>query len=208
MLDWNLTTGDDNIDIGNQWLMSAEANTIRIGTDGLQHGDLYHRHLVEQLVYRHSRRCKRSWSTWRRTLFPAVSRKRLSQWTRQAKRSLRSSRSHSATRKEIDPASIPQFGLVAEDVERGALVGGARQEGQALQRALRRGERDVAECVPSKSTRKCRNQRRRSLQLKKDFGVTTAQLTARLDEQASQIQKVSAQLEASRPAPQVVLNNQ
>ena len=31
-------------------------------------------------------------------------------------------------------------------------------------------------------------------------------LTARLEEQASQIQKVSAQLEASNPAPQVVKN--
>ena len=35
-----------------------------------------------------------------------------------------------------------------------------------------------------------------------------AQLTARLDEQASQIQKVTAQFEASKPAPQVVNNNQ
>jgi len=31
-------------------------------------------------------------------------------------------------------------------------------------------------------------------------------VTARLDEQAAQIQKVSAQLEASKPAPQVVNN--
>jgi septal ring factor EnvC (AmiA/AmiB activator) len=43
-------------------------------------------------------------------------------------------------------------------------------------------------------------------QLKKDFGATIAQLTACLDEQASQIQKVSAQLEASKPAPLVVNN--
>jgi hypothetical protein len=33
-------------------------------------------------------------------------------------------------------------------------------------------------------------------------------MTARLNEQATQIQKVSAQLEASKPAPQVVNNNQ
>jgi uncharacterized coiled-coil protein SlyX len=32
-------------------------------------------------------------------------------------------------------------------------------------------------------------------------------VTAQLKEQAAQIQKVSAQLEASRPAPQMVLNN-
>ena len=33
-------------------------------------------------------------------------------------------------------------------------------------------------------------------------------LTARLEQQAAQIQKVSAQLEMSKPAPQTVLNNQ
>lgn len=43
-------------------------------------------------------------------------------------------------------------------------------------------------------------------QQKKDFQATVAELTARLDEQASQIQKGSAQLEASKPAPQVVNN--
>jgi hypothetical protein len=40
----------------------------------------------------------------------------------------------------------------------------------------------------------------------KTLTITLAQLTARLDEQAAQIQKVSAQLEASKPAPQVVNN--
>jgi hypothetical protein len=44
-------------------------------------------------------------------------------------------------------------------------------------------------------------------QQKEDFQATVAKLTARLDDQASQIQKVSAQLEASKPAPQVVNNN-
>jgi hypothetical protein len=43
-------------------------------------------------------------------------------------------------------------------------------------------------------------------QLKKDFRATVAQLATRLDEQAAQIQKVNAQLEASKPAPQVVNN--
>jgi hypothetical protein len=33
-------------------------------------------------------------------------------------------------------------------------------------------------------------------------------VTARLNEQATQIQKVSAQVEASKPAPQLVNNNQ
>ena len=41
----------------------------------------------------------------------------------------------------------------------------------------------------------------------KDFEATIAGLNARLKEQDSKIEKVSAQLEASKPAPQVV-NNQ
>ena len=41
---------------------------------------------------------------------------------------------------------------------------------------------------------------------KKDFQAIVTQLTARLDGQAAQIQKVSAQLETSKPAAQVVNN--
>ena len=57
-----------------------------------------------------------------------------------------------------------------------------------------------------KEHRKVEEQQATITQLKKDFGATIAQITARLDEQASQIQKVSAQLEASKPAPQVANN--
>jgi anion-transporting ArsA/GET3 family ATPase len=52
-------------------------------------------------------------------------------------------------------------------------------------------------------------------ELKKDFRATVTQqqkeiqaLTARLEEHAAQIQKVSAQLEVNKTAPQIVLNNQ
>jgi hypothetical protein len=42
----------------------------------------------------------------------------------------------------------------------------------------------------------------------KALEATVAELREQLKEQAAQIQKVSAQLEASRPAPQTVLNKQ
>jgi len=52
-------------------------------------------------------------------------------------------------------------------------------------------------------------------QQRKDFEANTAQqqkeiqaVTASLNEQAAQIQKVSAQVEASKPAPQLVNNSQ
>jgi hypothetical protein len=47
---------------------------------------------------------------------------------------------------------------------------------------------------------------RKVQELTKDFQATVTQLTARLDEQAAQIQKVSAQSEANKPAPQIVNN--
>jgi Chaperone of endosialidase len=47
---------------------------------------------------------------------------------------------------------------------------------------------------------------RKVQELTKDFQATVAQLTARLDEQAAQIQKVNAQLETSKPTPQIVNN--
>ena len=51
-------------------------------------------------------------------------------------------------KKEIDPAGIPQLGLVAEDVEKvNPESNSARQRGKTLQRALRAGERDVAQRV-------------------------------------------------------------
>ena len=57
-----------------------------------------------------------------------------------------------------------------------------------------------------KEHRKVQEQEATITQLNKDFRTTVTQLTARLDEQAAQIQKVSAQLEASKPASQVVNN--
>jgi hypothetical protein len=58
-----------------------------------------------------------------------------------------------------------------------------------------------------KEHKKVEEQQATITQLKKDFGATIAQLTTRLDEQAARIQKVSAQLELNKPAPQTVLND-
>jgi septal ring factor EnvC (AmiA/AmiB activator) len=66
-----------------------------------------------------------------------------------------------------------------------------------------------------KEHRKNEEQEATIAQQRKDFQSALAQqreeiqaLTAQLKEQAAQIQKVSAQLEASKAAPQTVLNNQ
>jgi uncharacterized coiled-coil protein SlyX len=105
-------------------------------------------------------------------------------------------------RKEIDPTSAPQFGLVAEDVEKvdPALVV-RDKEGKAY--SVRYDQ--VNAMLLNEFLKEHRNnegQEKTIAELKS--GLTA--LAATVKAQASQIQKVSAQLEASEPAPKVVNN--
>jgi len=116
---------------------------------------------------------------------------------------------------ELDPEGIPQFGLVAEQVEKvnpDLVVRDAKGEAYTVRyeavnamllNEFLKEHRTVQEL---KST--VASQEATIAQLKEDFRATVARLSERLEEQASQIQKVSAQLEVSKPMPQVVLNNQ
>jgi hypothetical protein len=111
---------------------------------------------------------------------------------------------------ELDPKDIPQFGLVAEEVEKvnPALVTRDAQGkvytvryeavNAMLLNEFLKEHRKVQE-----QGRKAQEQERTIAQLKKGMEV----LTAQLHEQASQIQKVSDQLEVSKTAPQRVVNN-
>jgi len=123
---------------------------------------------------------------------------------------------------ELDPDGIPQFGLIAEQVAKVNPDLVARDhEGKPytvryeavnamLLNEFLKEHRTVQElnAIVAK-------QEATIAQQQKDFRATAAQeqkeikaLTARLKDQASQIQKVSARLEVSKPAPQTVLNNQ
>ena len=113
-----------------------------------------------------------------------------------------------------DSKGTPQFGLIAEEVakvnpdlvvrNRNGEIYSVRYEAV---NAMLLNEFLKEHKAFTEEQRKVRDQEATIAQLKKDFGATIAQLTARLDEQASQIQQVSAQIEASKPAPHVVENN-
>src|SRR5206468_583747 len=114
-------------------------------------------------------------------------------------------------KKEIDPAGIPQLGLVAEDVEKvnpDLIV--RDKEGKPY--SVRYEQ--VNAMLLNEFLKEHRTvQELRTTVAKQEATIAQQQrgmdaVTARLDEQAAQIQKVSAQLEASKPAPQVVNNNQ
>ena len=98
-------------------------------------------------------------------------------------------------KKELDPQGVPQFGLVAEDVERVNPDLVVRDnEGETY--SVRYDQINAMllnEFLKEHSTVQ---------ELKKEI----ATLTATVKEQASQIQKVSAQLEGGKPPPQVVKN--
>jgi septal ring factor EnvC (AmiA/AmiB activator) len=123
---------------------------------------------------------------------------------------------------ELDSDGIPQFGLVAEEVEKVNPDLVARDsEGKVytvryeavnamLLNEFLKQHRTVQEL---KST--VAKQEATIAQQQKDSQSTAAQLqreikalTASLKEQAAQIQKVSAQLEAGKPATKVALGNQ
>ena len=111
-------------------------------------------------------------------------------------------------KKEIDTQCTPQFGLVAEDVEKvnPDLVIRDREGKPYTVRY---------EAVNAMLLNEFLKEHSKGEKLTKDFRATVAQqqkeiqaLAATVKEQAQQIQKVSTQLEASKPAPQVVKNNQ
>ena len=112
---------------------------------------------------------------------------------------------------ELDPDGIPQFGLVAEQVEKAnpdlvvrdadGKVNTVRYDAvnAMLLNEFLKEHRQVQEL--------------KSIVAKQEATIAQQQngieaLTASLKEQASQIRKVSAQLEVSKAAPQIVVSNQ
>ena len=121
-----------------------------------------------------------------------------------------------------DPTGTRQFGLIAEEVakvnpdlvvrDRNGEIYSVRYEAvnamllneflnqhEAFLEAQRKVQEQQAAIMQLKST---------VAQQQKDFQATVEQLTKRAREQASQIQKVSAQLAANSQTPQMVGNNQ
>ena len=116
---------------------------------------------------------------------------------------------------ELDPDGIPQFGLVAEDVEKVNSDLVARDEtgkvytvryeavNAMLLNEFLKEHRTVQEL---KST--VAKQEAKIAQQQKDFQSKFAEQERQLKALTSGMEKVSAQLEVTRPAPRTVVNNQ
>jgi hypothetical protein len=113
---------------------------------------------------------------------------------------------------EVDPDGIPQFGLVAEDVEKvnpDLVVRDADGKAYTV-----RYEAVNAMLLNEflKEHKKVEQLQATVAQQQKDFQAAIAKLqetvTAQLNEQAAQIQKASARVEMSTSVPPTIANNQ
>jgi hypothetical protein len=106
-----------------------------------------------------------------------------------------------------DNTNTPQFGLIAEEVAEVNPDLVVRDENGDIYTVRYDAVNAMLLNEFLKAHRKAQQQEATITQLKKDFRATVAQLTARLDEQATQIQKVRVQMETSKAAPQTVANS-
>ena len=106
-------------------------------------------------------------------------------------------------KQELDPKGVPQFGLIAEQVEKINPDLVVRDADGKVYTVRYDAVNAMLLNEFLKEHRKNEEQQKTIAQLKSGMIA----LAATVKEQAAQIQNVSAQLEASKPAPQVVNNN-
>jgi Chaperone of endosialidase len=198
----NLTTGDNNIDIGNLGVV-GEADTIRIGTQGTQTATY-----IAGIMGKTTPRGTPVFINANGQLGTVTSSARFKDGIKAVDKAsevifaLKPITFH--YKKEVDPEGIPQFGLVAEEVEKvnPALI---TRDADGKPYTVRH-EAVNAMLLNEflKEHRRVKEQGAMIAELKKEI----AALTATVQEQTAQIQKVSAHLEVNKTAQQIVLNNQ
>jgi hypothetical protein len=117
-------------------------------------------------------------------------------------------------KKSLDPEGIPQFGLIAEQVAKVNPDLVARDEKGKPETVRYEAVNAMLLNEFLKEHRKVQEQESEITQLKNHFQATAARqqkeiqtLTATLKEQAEQIHKVTTQVEMSKPAQQMAVNN-
>jgi hypothetical protein len=109
--------------------------------------------------------------------------------------------------RKVDPEGIQQFGLVAEDVETVNPDLVVRDEDGKVTTVRYEAVNAMLLNEFLKEHRKVEQQESTITQLKNDLQATAARQQKQIEMLTAGLQKVSAQLEVSKPAPHVVLNN-
>jgi hypothetical protein len=110
-------------------------------------------------------------------------------------------------KEELDPEGIPQFGLVAEEVEKVNPDLVARDDKGEIYTVRYEAVNAMLLNEFLKEHRTVQEQKATIAQLKQDFESKLAEQQKQIDSLTTGLQKVSAELEVSRPAPQVAAEN-
>jgi hypothetical protein len=198
----NLTTGNNNIDIGNQGV-AAESNTIRIGNVGTQTATfiagISGATAASGVAVFVNANCQLGTLTSSERFKEAIKPMDKASEAILALKPVTFRYKH-----ELDPEGIPQFGLVAEQVEKVNPDLVARDD-QGKINTVR------YEAVNAMLLNEFLKQHRKVNELEAAIARQQEEikaLTASVKVQASQIRKVSARLEVSKATPQRVVNNQ
>jgi hypothetical protein len=207
----NLTTGDNNIDIGSTGI-ADESSTIRIGTS-----------VTQTRAFIAGIRGVTTVNAAIPVVIDTVGQLGTMSSSRRFKKEIKPMDSASEAILALKPVTFhyksdntnrPEFGLIAEEVAEVNPDLVVRDENGEIYtvrydavNAMLLNEFLKEHKTVQEQNSKIQQQEATIAQLKKDFRATVAQLTTRLDEQAAQIQKVSAQLEASKLEGSMVLNN-
>jgi Chaperone of endosialidase len=198
----DMTTGSNNIDIGNTGLQ-VESNTIRIGTVGTQTATFI-AGISGATVPTGVAVIVDSDGHLGTTTSSARFKEAIKPMDKASEAILALKPVTFHYKPELDPAGVPQFGLVAEEVEKVNPDLVARDaDGKAY---TVRYDAVNAMLLNEflKEHRTVQEQKEIIAQLKHDFAHQQKQIEAL----TAGLQKVSDQLELSKPAPQIVLNNQ
>jgi hypothetical protein len=209
----NLTTGSNNIDIGNLGV-AAEANTIRIGKHGTQKATFIAGIIgapVAGAIVHIS-------GTGQLGIGPPSSvrfKDKIKPMDKMSEAILALKPVTFHYKKELDPEGIPQFGLIAEEVEKVNPDLVARDADGKLYTVRYEAVNTMLlnEFLKEhraflKEQRKLKAQEAATTQLKQDFQSKLAEQQKQIKALTSGLEKVNNQLELNKPAPQMVDNHQ
>ena len=202
----SLTTGDNNIDVGyNVTGVAGESNTIRIGNTDIT--DTYIRGISGVTISGGAAAYVNSNGKLGTITSSARFKDKIQPMGKASEAILALRPVSFRYKKKIDPQGIPQFGLVAEEVEKvnpDLIIRDPEGKPQTVR----------YEQINAMLLNEFLKEHDKVERLENDFQTTIAQqqkeiraLTAQLKEQAAQIQKVNARVQVSTPAPQMVANH-
>jgi hypothetical protein len=198
----HLTTGSNNIDIGALGV-AGEANTIRIGRVGLQK-TAYMQGISGVTVASGVTVIVGSNGHLGTVTSSERFKEAIKPMDKASEAILQLRPVIFRYKEELDPDGIPQFGLIAEQVEKVNPDLVVRDDQGKVNTVRYEAVNAMLLNEFLKEHRKVEEQEVTIAQLKSGMEA----LTATLNEQASQIQKVNARLELSKAAPQIVAENQ